>query len=325
MARPVTLPRGIDPGVHVQLAELANRQQGVVRREQLHVVGLSRHVVASMLDASRWQALGQTVVVMHNGPLLHEQELWAAVLNAGPLAALAARTAATEYGLTTWEPDCIEIVVARGRLVPPGLALAVKVHESRRFTATDIHTARAIPMVRVERALIDAAVWSTRARTACGVLAAGVQQRLTTPARLMAELSVAGKVRHRHLLAAALADIEGGAQAMSEIDFLRFCRRNRLPRPSLQEVRRDASGRRRYLDATFRLAGGRVVRVEIDGALHLVVRTYWDDMYRGNELAIGSETVLRLPSYVIHANDAAALDQLRRALGLSVAQRPMTG
>jgi hypothetical protein len=170
--------------------------------------------------------------------------------------------------------------------------------------------------VRVERALIDAAVWSARPRTACGVLAAGVQQRLTTPDKLLAELAKAGAVRHRRLLAAALADIEGGAQAVSEIDFLRFCRRNGLPRPELQ-VRVDAGGRRRYLDATFRGRSGQPVRVEIDGALHLVVQTYWDDMARGNDLVIQREQVLRLPSYVIYADDPVALNQLRRALGLS--------
>ena len=40
-------------------------------------------------------------------------------------------------------------------------------------------------------------------------------------------------------------------------------------------------------------------------------------MYRGNERTIAKEGQLRFPSYVIYANDASALDQLRRALGLS--------
>lgn len=75
-------------------------------------------------------------------------------------------------------------------------------------------------------------------------------------------------------------DIEGGAQAMSEIDFVHFCKRNDLPKPRLQVVRRDSNGRRRYLDATLETPG-HVVRVEIDGALHLVATTYWADMARG--------------------------------------------
>ena len=87
----------------------------------------------------------------------------------------------------------------------------------------------------------------------------------------------------------------------------------------------DRYGRRRYLDATFRRAGGSLLRAEIDGVLHLVVRTYWDDMARGNELVIGDEKVLRFPSYIVHANDPIALEQLRRALNLSGPAPALTG
>jgi hypothetical protein len=300
-----------------RLCELAIKQCAVVRRDELDFAGLSPHVVESMLGAGRWRARGSIVLVLHNGPLSYEQELWAAVLNAGAIVAISARTAAADYGLVGWGAECIEIVVPHGTHVPPGLGLDVKVHESRRFSAEDIHPGRAIPTVWVERALVDAAVWSTRPRTGCGILAAGVQQRLTTAPRLREVLQLAGAVRHRRVLAAALADIEGGAQAMSEIDFLRFCRRHGLPRPLLQAVRLDPNGKRRYLDATFRRQDGRLVRVEIDGALHLVVTAYWGDMSRGNELVIDDELVLRFPSYVVHADDPLALDQLRRFLHLS--------
>jgi hypothetical protein len=153
-------------------------------------------------------------------------------------------------------------------------------------------------------------------------MAAAVQQRLTDADKLLAELISAGAVRHRRLLAAVLTDIGGGAHAVSEIDFVRFCARNGLPKPTHQAVRRDSKGRRRYLDATLVGPRGRIVRVEIDGALHLVVQTYWSDMYRGNDLSIGREVALRFPSFVIHANDPEALDQLRRALDLSGSHRP---
>lgn len=324
MVEPFVLPPRADTSQRTALTDLALAQCGIVRRDQLSGI-LSPKAVEVMLTAGRWRAHGAVVLAMHNGPLAVQQRLWAAVFNAGPVAALAARTAAAEYGLTGWEAECIEVLVPRGAAVPAGLGIDVKVHESRRFTSADIHPGRQPAQVRAERALIDAAVWCSSPRAACGVLAAGVQQRLTQPDRLAAELELAGAVRHRRLLSAALTDIAGGAQAVSEIDFLRFCRRNGLPKPSLQEVRVDARGRRRYLDATFRRRDGRVVRVEIDGALHLVVRTYWDDMSRGNELTIGNERVLRFPSYVIYADDAVAVDQLRRALGLSGSAAPRAG
>jgi very-short-patch-repair endonuclease len=319
------LPPRIDSGLRHAVTAIGEVQNGVVRRDQLTAIGVPRHVVENMLASGRWWERGAIVVAMHNGPLTHAQRLWTAVLNAGQLAALAARTAATEQGLVGWEADCVEILVAKGCAVPGGLSFAVKVHESRRFGPGDLHPGRQLPQVRIERALVDAAAWSRSPRTACGVLAAGVQQRSTTASRLRTELDGAGAVCHRRLLARVLTDIEGGAQAMSEIDFLRFCRRHGLPRPALQVVRRDRQGRRRYLDATFERRDGRLVRVEIDGALHLVVKTYWDDMSRGNDLVIDDETVLRFPSYVIHANEPRAVDQIRRILNLSDSERSMAG
>jgi hypothetical protein len=59
-------------------------------------------------------------------------------------------------------------------------------------------------MTRLERSITDAAVWTKHPRSACGLVIAAVQQRLTQPARLVAELKKAGKVRHRRLLRAVL-------------------------------------------------------------------------------------------------------------------------
>ncbi len=259
---------------------------------------------------------------MHNGPLTTVQEWAVAVLAGGKLAALAGRSGAQAGGLTGWPQRCPAVVVPRGTTYPSLDGVLVKVHESRRFTAEDVHPGSWPPRVRIERALVDAAAWSPRPRTACGILAAGVQQRLTTAARLMVTLDRAGAIRYRQILRSALVDIAGGADAVSEIDFIRFCRRNRLPRPQHQQVRRDPDGRRRYLDATLVGPTGAVVRVEIDGALHLVVSTYWDDMSRGNELAISRETALRFPSALIYLDDPRIVDQLRRALHLSGPSAP---
>jgi hypothetical protein len=254
-------------------------------------------------------------MVLHNTTLTPGQRQGIAVLAGGRLCALAARTAAVVAGLTGWEPPALEVLVPRGTTYPD-LPFPVRVHESRRFSEADLVDSWP-PRVTIERALIDAGAWVTRARSACGLLAAGVQQGLTTAPRLLEELDGAGRIRHRRLMARALVDIDGGAQAVSEMDFLRFCLRHSFPRPVLQVVRMDERGRRRYLDATLQAPDGRLVRVEIDGALHLVVQTYWNDMWRNNDLAIGRELALRFPSYVIHANDPDAVAQLRRALNLS--------
>lgn len=311
------LPKQVEGALRHALIELALRQDDVARRDQLLDLGLVPHLLEFMVKSRRWQVDADgLVVVLHNGPLTRLQQEVVAVLAGGRLCALAARTAAARAGLVGWDAELVEVLVPRGTTYPMVRLVEVKVHESRRFTADDVHPSAWPPRVTTERALVDAACWSRRPRTACGLLAAGVQQRLTTVDRLMPELERAGKVRFHRLLMKALVDIGGGAHSMSEIDFVRFCSRNGLPKPKQQQVRKDPQGRRRYLDAVLVGPAG-TAKVEIDGALHLVVQTYWGDMYRGNEMTIARDGALRFPSYVIYADDPDALDQLRRALGLS--------
>lgn len=311
------LPRGD------ALSELAARQDSVVRRDQLAAIDHPRGHLDAQLAAHRWQSLGAVVIVLHNGPLTARQAEWAAVLNAGRFGtvALCGRTAAQRFGLERWPTPKIEIVVPRGTTVPALTTIATRVHESRRFTSTDVHPALLPPQTRIERSIVDAATWSQRPRTACGLLAAAVQQRLTTPDRLNDELTKAGSIRHRKIMSAALRDIGGGAHALSEIDLGPLCRRFGLPAPERQVVRTDRHGRRRYIDARIRGPRGRVVNVEIDGALHLLVQTYWDDMERDNELVISGEPVLRFPSIAVRLESARVADQIARALGLSGSQR----
>lgn len=105
-----------------------------------------------------------------------------------------------------------------------------------------------------------------------------------------------------------------GAQALSEIDFIRLCRRAGLPAPVQQAVRIEPSGRRRYLDALWRRADGRLVAVEVDGAVHLAPRRWFADQLRQNELSLTGALVLRYPSVVIREEPKLVLDQLRRAV-----------
>lgn len=301
---------------HEDLGALAQRQDAVLLRSQLVGCGVSRAHVEAQFAARRWQQLGPLLVVLHNGPLSERQRLWAAVLNGGTPAALCARTAAAEAGLIGWEAAVVEIVVPRGTRVQRLPGIPARVHESRRFSAEDIHPTRLPPQTRPARSVIDAAVWTRRPRSACGLVAAAVQQGVCLADLLEDELELAGKVRHHRLLRSALVDIGGGAHALSEIDFGRLCARFGLPAPERQVVRFDASGKRRYLDAVLRTPTGRTVVIEIDGAVHLLPERYWDDMQRDNELTIAGDRHLRFPTVALHLEPAKVAGQIRRALAL---------
>lgn len=105
-----------------------------------------------------------------------------------------------------------------------------------------------------------------------------------------------------------------GAQALSEIDFIRLCRRHALPLPTQQAVRVDRQGRRRYLDAEWVLRDGRRVVAEVDGAVHLSPQRWYDDQLRHNNLVLAGAVVLRFPSVVVRTEELLVVDQLRLAL-----------
>ena len=297
-------PRGVGP-------------PDVFRVERCGQLGISRSRLYAHISGRRWQRPTPVAVVTHNGPLTLRQQRLAAVLTAGSRwspAALAAWTSLEHDGLLRWSRPETHVLIPRGRTPTDFGTLAVVVHESRRFGPADVGHLADVPRTSVTRSAIDAAIWSGSDRAACGVLAAVVQQRLTSASRLRAELFGAGRVRRRRLLLAVLTDIEGGAQAVSELDFLAFCRRHHLGRPSQQRVRHDASGRRRYLDATFVSRSGREVHIEIDGAIHLTAESQWSDMVRGNDLALVGAYAFRFPSSMIHSDDPAAVRQLRAAV-----------
>lgn len=292
---------------------LADGQDNVVCRAQLLAAGLSAGQIDAHCDARRWRKLTEDVLVLHNGPLTEAQQWWAATLAVGPLAG---RTALQVHGLKGWAAKQVEVVVMRGERPSLPKGVRVKVHETRRPFHLDTHPITSPPCLRVERAAVDAAAWTTSPRAACGLLVAVVQQRLSVPDKLRVALTRAGRVRHTRLLRAVLNDIEGGAQAMTEVDLAGVCRRYGLLPPERQVVRVDSRGKRRYVDARVSAPNGRSVLVEIDGALHLLVRTYWDDMARGNELVISGERVLRFPSIALLLDERAVGNQLRRACGL---------
>jgi hypothetical protein len=158
---------------------------------------------------------------------------------------------------------------------------------------------------------VDAAVWARTSNEARVVLAAACQQRRVTPEELREVLTVLPTMRRRALIWTTLGDIVGGAQALSEIDFGRLCRKFNLPPPDRQERRRDARGRNRYLDAYWREWH---LHVEVDGAHHMDVRHWAADMLRQNEVWIAGDRILRFPAWLIRNEPVRVADQLRKAL-----------
>lgn len=275
--------------------------------------GISPDRIRAQLNAGRWRRWGHAIA-LHNGPLTREQRWFVAKAHGGPQALLTGFTAAEAFGLKGWQRDAVDLLVPLGARGAVGSPVPVRRHRVRDWVGVRQH-GRA-PVHRTADALLVAAASFASPRPACGLLAAGVQQRLVSAAELAESLDRADRVRHRRLLRSAVADIAQGAEALSEIDFVRLCRRFGLPAPDQQVIRRERGGRRRYLDATWRRPDGRLVVVEVDGALHLDQRRWWDDQHRQNEIVLSDAIVLRFPSIVVRTQPELVAAQIRRALAL---------
>jgi hypothetical protein len=300
--------------VPASLAQLAEVQSQVVRRDQLRSAGLGPDQIRAQIDAGRWQAFGTVLVVLHNGPLERRQHMWAGVLATGAAARLAGLTALEAAGLRHWSDPLVHVLLPRACGVPRSAELAVVVHRTRVPQREASRSAHRPPRTSVERAAIDAGSWLPHTRSCAGLLAAVVQQRLTTPSRLKAALEEAGPIRHRRVMRLTIADIEGGAEALSEIDFAQFCRRRRLGTVVGQRVRLDGSGRRRYLDGEIIGRNGKRLPYEIDGAAHMLADQFWRDLERQNELLIAKSFPLRFSTYALRFQQDLVADQVERAL-----------
>lgn len=307
MREPRARPSADVPSV---VRALAETQRAVLSRRQLADAGIEPHHIRAQVRARRWRVVG-LAVVLHRGTPDREQQRWIAVIQTRGRGALASFSALEAAGLRRWDRGEIHVVVARGWKVwrVPGLV----VHESRRFDpARDIAKGPALPRTRLARAAIDGAAWSPSNRTAVGLLAAVVQQGLCSPAGVAAELGRAGRVRHVRVLREAVRDLEGGSQSLAEIEMAQLVREAGLGEPRKQVVRRDASGRRRYLDLEVDLPDGAVLMIEVEGLHHLDVDESWADQRRHNDLAGPRQVQLRFAAFAVRHERDEVLATLRR-------------
>jgi very-short-patch-repair endonuclease len=278
---------------------------------------LTEGAVRGLVRSGRWRSIARGILLTGNGRLTRDQQLWVAVLASGRGAVLAGPTAAAEGGVRGLRENATHVLVPAGRRAGRTILRTLPVD----MTAVVLHRTSVLPETHIQlgrpsrttlaRALVDAAAWARTAEEAQAVLAAGCQQRRVLPAELAAVVDILPRVRRRELIRQTIADIEGGAQALSEIDFMALCRRHRLPLPDLQERRTDAAGRIRYLDAYWREFG---LHVEIDGAHHMDVRHWAADMRRQNDVWIAGERILRFPAWMVRTRPQEVADAVRAAL-----------
>ena len=289
---------------------MASTQQGLVTRRQLRDAGWSPHQVDHEIAYGRWAGVSTTVVALQTGPLTAAQLPWLGVLHAGSGAALTHATATEQAGLR-WhrQNDLVHVMTPKGDLVPALRGFFF--HQTRRPFQLWLDPDASPPRIRLDHAACLLAERQRAPRAAIGVVAAVVQQGLSIPARLEQASLQIRKLRHGRVLRLALGDIAGGAQSFAEIDVGRLCEEAGLMAPTRQSIRLDKEGRRRYLDCEWRLADGRRIALEVDGAFHLGTDHWWRDMRRERALVVGGTQVLRCSSIELRVSPDDIVEDLR--------------
>lgn len=306
-------PRGTGQAHVMDLDDLLARQGGVVARRQLTGLGISWDAVDHHVRARRWTARTPRVVSTFTGEPTTEQLRWIGVLHAGPRSLLGGLTAAEHAGLRRWRREEVTVLVDDELSFEP--VEGIDFFRSRRSFELLVDPGSAMPRCLLEPAVLMWAGYDALPRSAHAILASAVQQRLTTPDRLLRWIDLLRPLRRAPAFRATLADIAGGSQSGAELDVLRMCRGHRLCPPQRQTSRTDHGGRRRWTDCEWDLPGGRTLVLEVDGAFHMEVEHWGEDKKRARRITTAHRTVIGCTAYELrHESGEVAADLI--ALGV---------
>lgn len=288
-------------------------QAGMLARRQLTDRGLDWGRVRNQVAARRWVEVTPRVVSTTTGPLTAEQRQWAAVLHAGPRSMIGGLTSAEVQGLKRWERDEVCVLVDDELSFEP--VAGVRFFRSRRPYELLRSPRPGIPRCQLEPAVLLWAAYDAPVRSAHGVLAAAVQQRLTTPTALTEWIRRLRPLRRAPDFRATLADISGGSHSLAEAGVARMCRQFGLPLPRRQTRRQDSAGVDRWTDCEWDLPDGTTLVLEVDGSFHLDVGQWQDDLRRTRRITAPGRLVVRCTAYEVrHEAREVVIDLI--ALGL---------
>jgi hypothetical protein len=210
------------------IAELAERQHGVVARWQLLGLGLGRGAIARRVEMKRLHLIHRGVYAVGHRRISRMGWWMAAVLACGPDAVLSHRSAAVLWGILEGSPASVDVTAPRELAGRAG----IRVHTAA--LADDERTVEAgIPVTTVARTLLDLAA-VLQLHELNRALERAEALRLSDPTPLVALVT---RHRRRRGTARLKKALEQGplrpAVTKSELErrFLTFLEQAGLPRP----------------------------------------------------------------------------------------------
>lgn len=213
---------------------LAEKQHGVLAHWQLLELGATKGLNLRRRQGGLLIPLHQGVYALGHKSLTREGRWIAAVLACGPGAVLSHFSAGHLWGLCgSYGP--IEVLRQSGAFTQAGRHRGIRLHQTRRLEPYELTIEKAIPVVSMERALLDLAARTDMKRLERIFVQAYKREGFSWPrlGRILGHTrgrKGAGKLRKiaREVDPAALE-----TKSVTEIDFLALCREANLPTPAV--------------------------------------------------------------------------------------------
>lgn len=269
------------------IGALAARQHGVVSRGQLLEAGLTARRIEMRLRSGQLIQLHRGVYAVGHASLRREGRWLAAVLAAGPGAALSHRDAAALHDLRAGGGGRIDVSTPAERRA----TAAIRVHGRRALDPRDVTTIERIPVTTIARTLVDLAEVVGKQSLAKALSEAERQHKLDVRAIHEALHRTRGRRGPGHAaITKALEEmrVQGATLTRSHLEdrFLALLDANRIVRPRLNARIEGIEG-----DAVWPRAQ---LVVELDGwAYHRSRCAFQRDREKGNALTAAGWTVLR--------------------------------
>jgi very-short-patch-repair endonuclease/predicted transcriptional regulator of viral defense system len=296
-------PKVVASSIDEVIAALAARQHGVVATSQLVTLGLSRRAVSHRAGRGRLHRVHRGVYAVGHRALSRDGHRMAAVLAAGPGAALSHAAAGALWELRPSAATRIDVSVPTAGGRAHG---AIRIHRVPGLMPAEVTTVRGIPVTSAARTVLDLAA-ILQPRRLERVLDEAESRALADVRDLDAMARAhPGHRRAPRLLRTLATHTPGTTLTRSELEerFLDLCAAHRLERPRVN-VRVEG------LEVDFLFAAERLV-VETDGYRHHRTRAAFErDRARDAALARAGYRVLRFSHRQLADEPAQVVAALR--------------
>lgn len=263
------------------ISSLADEQHGVIGRDQLAALGVSKSALQVLADQRHLERSVPRVWRVVGAPITWRQRLHTGLLALGPMSWVSHDAAAALHRFDRTPPERVEFLVLRNKRCAD---IGLKVHATRRWSRVDAVVVDGLRTTSATRTVLDLANVRVSPDRLKAAIDTAVRLELSSPEALKQRLDA---IRSRGRTGVRIIDeliVDSGGHTMLERKFLELMTRAGLPRPKTQVIYRTASSGRFVARVDFAYPELGLV-VEVSGKLgHSSPSERARDAQRRNEL-----------------------------------------